>query len=192
MIHKQSDIDRLVKSGDLVPFEIRNAPDDFKLADSEYLLKVRLGDDPEKNFEHYNKMAQKPKDPNVEMWKKYAADIRRDIDNDACTTYASTGFMTKLTKKGEFPVAFGKWNDHDKVNGKKAFIIKEKFQTGWRFDSFRRGQSQDWATLVHPLGFKVDVYGDVMEQIIKDYNILKGLIEGSFMWEPYKLIEKPI
>jgi len=78
-----------------------------------------------------------------------------------------TGFLTKFNKNGTFPVAFAKWGaDTEYVEGVGVVIkeplpikvIKEEFRSGWKLDSWRYGMSQNWASVVHPKGFTVEIY----------------------------------
>lgn len=109
-----------------------------------------------------------------------------------------TGFLSKLTKKGIPPKPFTDWNNRaytyqrSQINN-DVYIFTEDFSTGWYYNGFRGGMSQDWCEVKHPKGFILEIYylGSAgFDSIIKTYDVIKGEIIGSFKWEDKKLIEK--
>ena len=111
------------------------------------------------------------------------------------------GFLTKLNKDGSIPKAFSEWGktyvygknygDPGGISGMPDIKIhKETFKSGWALRGWRFGQSQNWAILLHPDGFSVEVYLDKMLTIFQRSIIDHGNIIGEFKWEKYKLIKK--
>lgn len=96
-----------------------------------------------------------------------------------------TGFMTKLTKKGELPVAFKNWGDEG------IYVINETYRFGWEIISWRIGLSQSWARVKHPDGFTLEVYLHDLLGVIKNNTVINGAIQGEFLWQGNKLIKKP-
>ena len=73
------------------------------------------------------------------------------------------GFLAKFTQKGKMPEAFKAWPVRYRYNTDAdikhtVYVHKEKFNAGWRIMSWRFGKSQNWASLVHPDGFTVEIY----------------------------------
>ena len=106
-----------------------------------------------------------------------------------------TGFLTKFNKNGSIPVAFDEWGMNpyrrDKKNKiQKIYIFKEEFRKGWKIKSWRFGQSQNWATMIHPEGFTVEIYLQQLLELIKEIEVVKGELIGEFKWEDKKLIYK--
>ena len=103
----------------------------------------------------------------------------------------ATGFMTKMTQKGAMPKAFaewgGSWNNPSDLT---IYILEETFRSGWKLDSWRFGESQNWASLIHPLGFTVEIYLQQFLDIVKTNEIINGEIIGNFKWEDKKLIKQ--
>jgi hypothetical protein len=109
-----------------------------------------------------------------------------------------TGFMTKFNKTGKMPVAFKDWGVERRwIDGKynigdplQIYVIKEEFRSGWRLDSWRFGKSMNWASLIHPEEFTVEIYLDKFLDIILENRVINGEIKGNFKWEYSKLIKK--
>ena len=101
----------------------------------------------------------------------------------------NTGFLTKLTKKGELPKSFIDWNDYSPHRILPIHIVKEIFTSGWKLESWRFGTSQNWATIWHPMGFKVEIYLSDFLRIIQKNDIHKGELIGAFKWQENKLIK---
>jgi len=108
----------------------------------------------------------------------------------------NTGFMTKLNKDGSIPKAFKEWSvdkywtpnsEHDKDFS--IFKVEERFRNKWKIEGFRYGKSQNWAILVHPDCFTLEIYLDDFLKIIKENIIEKGVIIGEFKWDNNKLIK---
>lgn len=105
-----------------------------------------------------------------------------------------TGFLTKLTKKGDLPVAFENWETqgwYGKENKPNYPITlhKENFSKGWKLLRWRFGQSQNWATVIHPKGFTLEIYLKQFLEIVQENTIVKGEIQGEFKWENNILIK---
>ena len=100
-----------------------------------------------------------------------------------------TGFMTKLNKDGTIPVKFKDWDKWDEESF-PIYIITEEFSNGWKIDSWRFGESRNWATMIHPNGFTVEIHLKELLNIIKEHTIVKGELKGNFYWEKSKLISK--
>jgi len=109
-----------------------------------------------------------------------------------------TGFIAKLTKKGEVPEAFKKWGTEQRYKDGKwgwsdplpTYIMEETFSSGWKLQSWRFGQSQNWASLIHPFGFTLEIYLQQFLEILKTTTVVNGEIQGEFKWEANKLIKK--
>lgn len=106
------------------------------------------------------------------------------------------GFLTKFNKDGSVPVAFKNWPCRRYGNNSPAdfespiYVHEETFSEGWKVMSWRFGQSQNWASLVHPKGFTVEIYLTQLLEIMKSHTIIKGELQGEFKWQDHKLICK--
>lgn len=102
------------------------------------------------------------------------------------------GFLTKLTQKNEVPKSLLNWHTKDPIthNPVEIFIVKETFKSGWKINDYRPGQSQNWAELIHPDGYTIEIYLDDFFKIIKENNVLGGEIIGKFKWNNHKLIKE--
>ena len=117
------------------------------------------------------------------------------------------GFMAKFTQKGVLPKGFidwgstfdyaaprpANWNYGDKwnhpiINSLPITIIEEVPREGWEIHDCRIGKSQEWATMLHPLGFTVEIYLSDLLELIPKITITKGVLEGKFYWNAKKLI----
>lgn len=112
-----------------------------------------------------------------------------------------TGFLSKLNKDGSIGKNFIKWNNYgsgwgdDKKMPKSEkeldiMVHEETFSKGWKFVSFRGGESQDWGILKHPLGFKLEVYIEGLIKLIQSSTIIDGELQGNFKWSYSKLIKE--
>lgn len=118
---------------------------------------------------------------------EYFLKVRENIDG------TKTGFLAKLTQKGELPKAFENWESQRWYgNGEKPNYPVEKhrecFYKGWKLHSWRFGKSQNWARMIHPAGFTLEIYLDHFLDIVKEHNILEGELQGEFKWKDNKLI----
>jgi hypothetical protein len=112
-------------------------------------------------------------------------------EGDRYNKNVPTGFMTKLTQKGALPKAFAEWGGWwNKPSNLTIYILEEKFRSGWKLDSWRFGESQNWASLVHPLRFTVEIYLQQFLEIIKENEIKNGELMGNFKWADRKLIKE--
>ena len=109
-----------------------------------------------------------------------------------------TGFMTKFTQKGKLPLAFADWNVYGYYavqSGQQnpsplpIYIVTETFRSGWQLVDWRIGKSQEWATVMHPLGYTVEIYLSNFLTLVKENVINHCVIEGEFKWEDHKLIK---
>ena len=99
------------------------------------------------------------------------------------------GFMTKLNKNGTIPISFNEWDDSE------IFIIQETFRDGWKINRdnpLRIGKSQSWISLIHPLGFTVEVYISKFINMISNgiCTIADSELQGKFKWEYSNLIKE--
>jgi len=109
-----------------------------------------------------------------------------------------TGFLSKLTAKGELQKSFDEWGVYYSWNyphGAKPEVLPitihvEEFRSGWKLIQWRFGKSQNWAELLHPNGFTLEIYLSNFLDIIKETTSVNGVLEGEFMWERNKLIKK--
>ena len=101
------------------------------------------------------------------------------------------GFITKYNKNGTIPKAFEEWSDYIMGIGRVNIPIQlhiEEFRSGWKFISYRIGESQSWATVQHPFGFKLEIYLSNLLDIVQKNTLVKGEIIGKYKWENKKLI----
>lgn len=105
----------------------------------------------------------------------------------------NTGFLTKLTKKGELPKAFEEWGGmRYGENGKSLpiYVFEETAMSGWKIVKWRFGQSQNWATMRHPEGFTVEIYLQQLLELIQTHTVDAGVLIGKFYWKDNKLIKE--
>lgn len=102
------------------------------------------------------------------------------------------GFLSKINKTGKIPKLFSEWgnNRYNKDQDLPIYIYEETFNSGWKIVDFRGGESRDWAVMIHPQGFKLEIYAENFLEIILQNNLIKGEIIGEFKWEANKLIKK--
>jgi hypothetical protein len=110
-----------------------------------------------------------------------------------------TGYMSKLNQDGSIPKNFSAWG----VPDEEPSVFTEEYRSGWK--GIRYGKSQNWAILMHPMGFTVEIYasqphswqnsreGMSFEDILKNCVIELGILQGKFMWKKNTLLlkEKP-
>jgi len=105
-------------------------------------------------------------------------------------TPRATGFLTKFTKKGEMPVAFKDWgNSYGNVANLPVYVVEETPRKGWKLKAWRFGMSQNWASVVHPHGFTLEIYLQQFLEVVQENTIVNGEIVGEFKWEANKLIK---
>ena len=65
------------------------------------------------------------------------------------SSVVDTGFLSKLTQKGQLPKSFDDWGKtyHDRTP-LPTYIFEETYRSGWKLLSWRFGQSQNWARVV--------------------------------------------
>lgn len=111
-----------------------------------------------------------------------------------CVIYAGqphTGFLAKYTLKGEIPKNFLTWKNYSDGSGpKQIFIHTEEFKSGWKFLVARFGESQNWAVLVHPDNFLIEVYMNDFIELLKTITIINGELQGNFKWKDKKLVKE--
>jgi hypothetical protein len=117
------------------------------------------------------------------------------VDKTWTETGDKTGFLSKLTKKGELPVKFlgwgvSHWSLPQKAHELPIYVFKEYPRTGWKLIGWRFGQSQNWATVRHPEGFMIEIYLDNFLDVVKESTIDQGVILGKYKWENNKLIKE--
>jgi hypothetical protein len=118
---------------------------------------------------------------------EYLLKIRKDEEDE--DDYVPAGFLAKLNKDGSLQKSFVEWGgSYMRPSELPIYVFEEKFRNGWKLHDWRFGQSQNWATLVHPEGFTVEIYLKQFLDIVKTHEIVRGEIVGSFMWEKNKLI----
>ena len=104
-----------------------------------------------------------------------------------------TGFLSKLTKKGELPKSFTDWGgDRYGATGKDLpiYVFQESYRTGWKLISWRFGKSQNWARMRHPEGFVVEIYLDNFLDVVKETAMDQGEILDEYKWVDNKLVMK--
>lgn len=108
-----------------------------------------------------------------------------------------TIFLSKLTQKGALPVKFAEWGIKYDYQLKyhvdtipNTYIFKESFREGWQLLEWRFGMSQNWAKIITPEGYKIEIYLSNFLDIVKSNTIINGSIKGAFMWADNKLIKQ--
>ncbi len=97
----------------------------------------------------------------------------------------NTGYMTKLTQKGEMPKPFKEWYDVP------VYVVEETFQSGWILVSHRFGESQNWAVLLHPLEFTIEIHLTNFLELCQEITVTGGILLGRFKFNPQtKRLEK--
>jgi len=123
---------------------------------------------------------------------EYLLKIRKSDATDGRGSYSKidTGFFSKFTQKGQLPKAFDEWGTNY-YNREKfpAYIFKETFRSGWKLLSWRFGQSQNWARVIHPEGFTLEIYLQQFLEIMQNNTVIDGEIIGEFKWQDNKLIK---
>jgi hypothetical protein len=105
-----------------------------------------------------------------------------------------TGFLSKLSQKGEIPKSFLDWGGTRYGESGKDLpinVFQESYRTGWKLISWRFGKSQNWARVRHPEGFVVEIYLSNFLDVVKECTMDQGVILGEYKWEKNKLIKKP-
>ena len=107
------------------------------------------------------------------------------------------GFLVKYNKDGSIPKAFRQWTDRYDYSKRECVecdlqitVHTEVFKSGWKIESWRFGKSQNWAKVIHPNGFKIEVYLSQLLEVIKNGDVVKGELQGEYKWEDHKLICK--
>lgn len=131
--------------------------------------------------------------PSVLKENEYLLKIRQ---KDRKSPNHKTGFLTKYNKNGSIPVAFDEWgiykyssNPNDKIPLPIQLHI-ETHKSGWEIINWRFGMSQNWATMLHPDGFTVEIYLQDLLELLKTNVLDNGVLVGEFKWENHKLIKK--
>jgi hypothetical protein len=112
-----------------------------------------------------------------------------------------TGFLSKLTKKGEIPVKFNEWASTQTYNTETrkwdvsynttVYVWQESYRSGWTLKNWRIGKSQEWAVMQHPEGFLLEIYlSNFLEVSLKDTADF-GVLRGEYKWEDNRLYKKP-
>lgn len=101
-----------------------------------------------------------------------------------------TGFFSKFTQKGQFPKAFDEWGTSYYQKEKlSTYVFRETFRSGWKLLSWRFGQSQNWARVIHPEGFTLEIYLQQFLEIMQNNTVINGEIQGEFKWQDNKLVK---
>lgn len=132
--------------------------------------------------------------------KKKKYDLKSPLKEDEylLRIEEGTGFLTKLNKDGTVSKNFTKWrnrsygwsDDTKSPEELDIMVHKETFSKGWKFVSFRGGESRDWAILEHPLGFQLEVYVSPFIDLIQKITIINGELQGKFKWTYSELIQE--
>lgn len=121
--------------------------------------------------------------------KTYVTGYIPEEDEFLLKTSGEKGFLTKLNKDKTVPKAFLEWPRYSSSTD-GIVIFKESFRKGWKIKSWRFGKSQNWATMVHPQGFTVEIYLQQLLELIKNSSIVDGELIGEFKWDSHNLIKK--
>jgi hypothetical protein len=130
-------------------------------------------------------------------WKEYTEGYVLGTDEyllkirpSGLSSVPDTGFLAKLTQKGQLPKSFDEWGTNYHQRDKLPTIVHtETFSSGWKLLSWRFGQSQNWARVVHPKGFTLEIYLQQFLEIMQNNTIIHGKIQGEFKWQDNKLIK---
>lgn len=122
---------------------------------------------------------------------EYLLKIVKNAWNDG----TDKGFLAKYTQKGKIPEAFKSWPARYRYGTEadikqQVWVHKEDFASGWRIMSWRFGQSQNWASLVHPKGFTVEIYLTQLLEIMKASTVIEGVLQGEYKWQDNMLISR--
>lgn len=124
------------------------------------------------------------KDGRVLQEDEWLLKIRKNVSGRG-NDLLPTGFMTKLTQKGVVPVRFQDWPTYEK--NIPIYVIREEPREGWKFVGMRFGESQNWAVMLHPEGFTIEIYAENFKEVILKNDLLKGELQGIFSWKNNKL-----
>lgn len=119
---------------------------------------------------------------NIDNMEKYTGQPLEE-DQYLLKLKGGKAFLTKLNKNGTIPLKFQQWCNSE------IYIFTEYYRSGWKWHFFRGGESQDWAVMMHPEGFTLEIYLDNLMEIIPKIDVIKGELIGKFKWEKNKLIE---
>ena len=108
---------------------------------------------------------------------EYLLKLRQDEAYDGATNtwYPAkhkTGFLTKLTQKGELPKAFESWGGKrygETGHNEPIYVFEESPRSGWEIIAWRFGQSLT---------------------IIKMHTVDAGVLIGKFRWQDHRLIKE--
>jgi hypothetical protein len=123
---------------------------------------------------------------------EYLLKLRPEEDYHTKKRLMDTGFLAKLTQKKEIPKSFSDWNIRHRsgeVEELPIYVYNETFRYGWKLKGWRYGQSQNWATLIHPDGFTLEIYLSTFLNIALDTTIVNGELQGQFKWHANSLIK---
>lgn len=99
------------------------------------------------------------------------------------------GFLSKLKKTGELPIAFEMWKPDYRETIEDFFLIKEKFRPGWEITTYRTGKSQDWVVVTSPEKIRLEIYMDNFFELMLSNSIVNGELIGDFKWHSKTLIK---
>ena len=115
---------------------------------------------------------------------------RESVYQNGTYVKCDVGFLTKLTKAGRLPSAFVSWGNYPPDPPLPIYVVEETHRKGWKLLGWRFGQSQNWATLLHPDGYTVEIYLQQFLEIIKHKTLGNGEIMGKFLWDDHRLLAK--
>jgi len=129
----------------------------------------------------------------LKIREDYSSEWNRDKNEFQVREVFKTGFLSKLTKKGEFPKSFHDWGGSrygESGHDLPVYVFQESYRTGWKLISWRFGKSQNWARMKHPEGFILEIYLSNFLDVVKETTMDQGVILGEYKWEDNKLIKK--
>lgn len=101
------------------------------------------------------------------------------------------GFLAKLKKDGSLLKTFNDWGKTYSSNNVNlcVYIFKETFRKGWKIESHRAGESQDWIELTTPEGFSIEIYmKNFFDTVLLNDTIIKGTLQQEYKWSKKTLI----
>lgn len=106
--------------------------------------------------------------------------------------YNDVGFLAKLNKDGSVPIRFEAWPRYSYSSSPTpVFVVKETFQEGWRIEGCRFGESQNWAIMLHPDGYTLEIHMIEFIKIIQTITVKDGNLIGKFKWSGYGELLQP-
>jgi hypothetical protein len=104
----------------------------------------------------------------------------------------AVGFLTKLNRDGSIPKAFTNWerNVSNTQENLPIVVHLEEFTSGWCISDWRYGESRNWAVMLHPDGFTLEIHLEEFLKLLHEITVINGELVGEFKWDKTKLIKQ--